>query len=302
MTNAHETTFTGESVLSRLHRILSVVLLTVAAASVAERADYAIIESFDRLTVYNRYEQPLSEREQRSFLPYAPLRIHERDQVLGDMITRALSFTYDGETYYALHSHDGSRAESKFRRILAGCTPIGDTVVVTKPNAVRFTPSLPNVRTTYLPKGERLARVFRSGNRCYVLRLGAKPMYGWAPVRSSWRAANAADERDDGTMPIGLRKRLLGRIDQINETYGQFFGHFNELTGEHRSVPAWMPAEQGVDRLSWRLSKPYGTDARLRRSTQYLIQDLEGMLLGKPYTVTYNGGLLAVVPRAPAVP
>ncbi|MBD3241823.1 MAG: hypothetical protein GF331_14640 [Chitinivibrionales bacterium] len=278
------------------------LLVFAAAARGVERADFAIIESFDRLTVYNRYEQPLSEHERRSFLPFAPLRIRERDQVLGDMITRALSFTHKGETYYALHGHDGGRVDKRFRRILTGCTVLDDTVVVTASNKVRFTPSLPNVRTLYLPKGERLARVFRSGNRCYVLRLGDRPMYGWSPARSAWRAPREADDLDDGTMSVGLRQRLLGRIDQINETYAQFFGHFSELTGEHRSVPVWMPAEQGADRLSWRLSKPYGNDERLTRSTRYLIEDLEGMLLGKPYTVTFSNGVLAVVPRAPTIP
>jgi hypothetical protein len=116
-------------------------------------------------------------------------------------------------------------------------------------------------------------------------------------VRSHWRVSEGPDESGDGSVPLDLRRWLLGRIDEINETYRRFFQHFNELTGRSKSAPAWTASGDDPDRLSWTLSRPYWESALLTESTRSLIQDLEGMLLGKPYAVSYTNGVLAVVPR-----
>ncbi len=276
---------------------LAVVLTMVSVYARAQTADYIILQSHETLAIFDRYQQPIDDQQRASLLPYTPLRIVERDKILGDQITHALEVHHDGTPFYILRDESGALSGSTGREIrttLRGCAVLNDTVEAAS-SAIPFTPAAVTSGGVHLRKDERVARVFRRGARCYVLRLSSPRRYGWCPAQAAWRTLT--DESDaETTLPTTLRERLAKRVHEANESYRSFFEHFNSLTGQTKAVPRWRTEKKGEE-LRWVLSDPYARTGELVESTQLLVRDLQSILLGKPYVVSYADGELSIQPR-----
>jgi hypothetical protein len=89
------------------------------------------------------------------------------------------------------------------------------------------------------------------------------------------------------------REQLRGRIAAANETYRQYFERFNQSTGEAKSAPLWRQAADGAE-MRWTLAGPRQYAEQLSGSTRWLVQDLEGILVGTGYTAACENGEIAV--------
>jgi len=276
--------------------LLATAVVSLVAQATAETADYAILRSHETLTIFDHYQQPLSKEKRELLLPYAPLRVIENDRLLGDQITRALEVVFDGESYFVMRDEGGGLAGAtgnEIRSTLRGATVMGDTVEAGS-GSILFTPAAVTSGGVHLRKGERVARIFRHGGRYYVLRLERPQRYGWTPVRAAWN--ETSEEYKNEQLPTTLRERLIERVKEANNSYRAFFEHFNSVTGKDKKIPRWTAAPQG-DKLHWVLTKPYDRTGELAESTHQLVQDLQSMLLGKPYVAVCDNGELVIRPR-----
>jgi hypothetical protein len=283
-------------------------ILAFAAATVVSaqhRADYIIVADPSVYTIYDQYQQPVSSQDQRRFLPHAPLRIIEKQVVLGDQITRALKFAYLEETAYLIMDEKGGFAGEKNRsnrQSLINCEALDDTIEVIR-EGLRVTGS--RGATASPKRGALLLRVFRSNGRYYVLTLdGGSALFGWSSLepRSSWKKAgitSAAPKGSDTLLPKELQDRLTKRIEQANKSYEALFSHFNSLTHNEKSIPQWQCTAK-ASTLTCTLSDPWrGTD-ELSQSTSYLRRDLEVMLLGTGFWLTIAKGMMVISRNAAA--
>jgi hypothetical protein len=123
--------------------------------------------------------------------------------------------------------------------------------------------------------------------------------YGWSrfPVSGPWRHVVAISAADTGISDY-LQNKIIDRFRSANETYRQYFEHFNSVSGKEKTVPVWRwsvhPREKAVFFL---LSPAYGTKDLLGESTRYLERDLENMLIGKRYDVICEKGGIIVKPK-----
>jgi hypothetical protein len=105
--------------------LIPIIALSLApAVSAQNRADYFLIIDPSHYSISNEYQQPLSADEQRRYLPCSPLRIIEKEVIMGDQISRALKFSYLFETGYLLMDEKGGFTGEKTRsnrQILNGC-------------------------------------------------------------------------------------------------------------------------------------------------------------------------------------
>ena len=284
------------------YRYLLIPIIALSLANVVSaqtRADYMIIANPSDYSISNEYQQPLSTEEQGRYLPFSPLRIIEKEVVMGDQISRALKFSYLFETGYLLKDEkDGFAGEKNRsnRQILKGCEIFDDTVEIIK-DGLHIVSAQGKRRM--LKEGDRLLRVFRRTGRYYVLTLDAgNALFGWASLapKNSWKKSGispAAARGSDTLLPKALRERLIKRIEQANRSYEAIFSHFNRLSNDEKSIPRWQSASTPTS-MTLTLSGPWRNTDELAFSTRYLQRDLETMLLGTGFWLTGERGRIII--------
>jgi hypothetical protein len=279
------------------------VITAVITAAIAQgAADFIVIPDPLDYTIYNQYQQPVSEQEKAGFVPYSPFQIIDHDMMLGDQITRALKFDFQQKMFYLLKDENGKFTGEKSKtghRVFHGAEPFEDTIEVQGKGLAMVSGAGRNVA---MATGTRLVRVFRSGPRYYCAALLDRTIYGWSSLepRSAWRKIEHGDSekiaalRDTG-LSEPLRKRILARFASANASYKVFFLHFNSLTGDERAVPQWRCESREGDRLLCRLAGSNGE--QLSESSQFLAQDIGNMLIGTNFKVTSGNGEIDIQKR-----
>ena len=95
----------GNDGLMRLYSLqLSFIILycLVSVIQAGKTADVLVLADPGTYSILNRYEQPLTEKEEASFTAYVPLQVQKQDGMLGDDITPAMHCLFNGATYYLL--------------------------------------------------------------------------------------------------------------------------------------------------------------------------------------------------------
>jgi hypothetical protein len=262
-------------------------------------SDIALLESPQSFTIFNQFEQPIQESDKNSLLPFCPLHIIQTDARLGDQITRAMQCSYNQKTYYLLKDGQGAIIGKKEQlHMLKGCVLVGDTVEIAKEGVVacRGKSSGSSESRSALPKGTRLIVLFRYGSAYYSLQTVPDERYVWVSTasRESWKRVKQTAPIPDASMSDDLSAQLRRRIACANSSYQLFFERFNASAGQRKSPPKWSE-EPGAAQLSWSLSEPYGRTGELDASNEYIVKDLQEILMGKSFSVHYEKGRIVIV-------
>ena len=284
--------------------ILPLLITAVVTTAIAQGgADFLVIPHPPDYTIYNEYQQPVSEQEKSGFVPYSPFQIIDHDMTLGDQITRALKFNFQQKMYYLLKDEDGKFTGEKSKttlHVFRGTELFDDTIEIKGSGLAMVSEAGKNVA---IARGNRFVRVFRSGPRYYCVALLDRTVYGWSSLepRSAWRKIeHGGSERITALADTGLseplRERIIARFASANGSYKVFFSHFNSLTGDERAVPQWRCESKG-GRLLCRLDGSGSNSEQLSESSQCLAQDIGNMLTGTDFKVTCRNGEIDIQKR-----
>jgi hypothetical protein len=261
--------------------------------------EYIIVGSPESYSILNQYEQPLSQTEIDNIGGYCPFRIINADGMLGDQITPAIKTELNSRSYYI--QKDGKWENgSGYLRKYRDCRTLNDTVQIMKALSVEIASANRNnlIKEKILP-GQKLKRIFYSGGRYYVRILFNTGYHAWVSSDSdSWRIIKnkqfeaSAESRDsiDGI----LVKRVESVIDSANAAYTAFFDHFNQLTGQEKTIPFWTKQKSGKFQ-QWILNEPYRQNGQLDQSSYQLAQQLSRMLVGRRCSAQYENGSITVL-------
>jgi hypothetical protein len=263
----------------------------------AAQSDFLIITNPDKLSILNQYEQPLSESEKKLFLPFMPFQIVNQKETLGDQITEVIRCFNLGSTYFLLKDDNGgftSTGHVTFQSIKS-CTILGDTVEVI--NNFTFSQKFPTKGIeSAIKKGETVVRVFQNGQNTYFLRLNKPQVYGWCSVSGVFKKTKKIETKEATVNFTDVAQRIQKRLDAANALYKSYFSYFNDLTHQQKSTPYWqIVAENGNYHCTLKGSQQ--TTSQLQQSTDYIVQDIEQLLLGKPFSVSVSGNLITIVQR-----
>ena len=263
-----------------------------------EQADFIISGKPQVYTILNKYEQSLTDSERELFRPFSPLQIINEEYTLGDGITSALKVRFSGDVYFLIKDDDGKLVGGKkdsYRHTFRKCRIFEDTIRIVKDRSVLLSQKYPSDgKRVYMAKGALVVRLFKHQNYYCVKYIGKKIMYGWCPLsdKGAWRPVIHV-KKVDTTLKSELVERIIERIKSANETYEEYFERFNDITGKKKSIPQWRYSYSD-ELIRCTLTNPYKDSDQLEESTQYLVQDIENLLLGKPFDVHYRNGEILI--------
>jgi hypothetical protein len=280
------------------------LIFTFAFSFSQKTADFLILEKPQNYTILDQYQQPVPESGRNSFAPGTPLQIISSDDMLGDQITHALQGSFDGKTWYLQKDDAGKLAGLDAKEnlhVYKGCEIGSDTIEIIKDKAIAFSDIAPvaGAGAHFLNRQEKVVRIFRNRDQWCVKRLGQNARFGWASFSKTgaWRRVVSAAAPADTGISGYLQNRLVERFRTANDTYRQYFQHFNSVTGKDKTVPVWQWDLQQGKIVHFFLNAPYRTGSELDESTRYLVRDLENMLIGRHYDVVCEKGDIIVRPK-----
>lgn len=260
---------------------MKIVLCLLAALAVAGQ-DY-IVFSNASFPILNRFEQALTPAEKKEIPLGAPFLIVDSTATLGDQITPAMRLSCFDRPYFLLKT-----VEQDYR-IIKGCTGLNDTLVVAPGKSLALTGSV------VVPAGTKVIRILKHQGDFCLLISGPEPRIGWCPASSATvliRGEITAAARDTA-LSADLVQKIHERIESANKAYQRYFAYFDSLTGEQKSVPEWRPKTESKG-LRWSFS---GRASLFETSTQCLVRDIEGWLIGSAFEAVASEGGIAVLPK-----
>ncbi len=292
---------TGTISVSAIAVSLILQYSSVQAAGNKSDADFLIIEDPSVYSFLNEYEQPISESEKRSFIAYTPLQIVSLGEQLGDQITNAARFIFNGKTCFILTDEKFQRTRKKvtWEKVYKKCQIINDTVTCKR--FITLSIKEPGgTRKVTLQKGAALKRVFKSNGMWYCSAISSHGEFGWfqGGAESFDVAVKKASVQTQSYTLTEISERIKSRLDNANAQYDTFFTYFNRKTAQSKSIPSWNMLIDG-NSIRCILKGPSLIDKYLEKSTHYIISDIEHILLGKPFQTSYNKGEIIIRPRTP---
>lgn len=280
-----------------------VLLISIAFTGYPQSpVDVLIVGNPRAYSILNRYEEPLTSVQLNNFLPYSPLEIVKEEATLGDGITSALKCIFNNEVFYLLRDDEGKLIgdnKNPYKQRFTKVQRVQDTVLVVQSKALLSAQQYPAAGArSYLSRDAQCLRLYKYNGYYYVKSTGADTHFGWCqfPQDGSWKKVVCSIPKEDKIISTALQGRILARIDAANKAYEQFFMYFTTVTGQQKSIPQWR-CTAGDDRISCTLTGPYAKTDQLEESTRYLLQDLENMIIGKPFEMEYQQRQITIMVR-----
>ncbi|NLL12309.1 MAG: hypothetical protein GX267_02785 [Fibrobacter sp.] len=284
--------------MKKLYAILFCIILPAVLSGTEKKGDFLIISDPSKLSIFNQFEQILTETDLNNIPSYTPFLIVNRKETLGDQITEAIRCQYKGQTCFLLLDEKGNLkglSSQHYHNIFKSCLIIGDTVSLNQStNVYQKYPSSGPV--TKCSAGQTVSRIFRYSSSYYVF-IPDKKVYGWINGGPSIFKTSAKNLVKSRTFSVNdIYEVVENRLKAVNETYNQYFEFFNDITHQDKSVPQWKLRNDGKQ-LKCTLSSSAQISEQLQNSTRYVLQDIEQILLGKPFNIQYNSGEITISPR-----
>ena len=267
---------------------------SVSQISGADRADFLILSNPHEFSILNHFEQTVADKDKKQFfIPYAPLQIIDRNATLGDQITEALRFNYRGSTWHIQKNDKGNLVgpAKTYQKTFSNCEIINDTAGLSK--QIRLYEKHPSSGNSFtINSSGSVERVFKFKGSYYLHSLEAQGKYGWYSGPSTVFELKKKVQKDTQAQN-DIVYRIESRLKAVNETYRDFFNHFNEITKQQKSIPEWnIEKDKSVIRCT--LGGSVEIIDQLEKSTQYVVQEIKQILLGKPFTVDYHNGEITI--------
>lgn len=259
----------------------------------ANYADFLILSNPSDLTILNHFEQTASSDEKKQhFLSYSPLQIIEKNTTLGDQITEALRFEYQGKNWYIQKNENGGFDGLKqgYQKTFQKCELVKDTVTLTK--SIRIYEQYPSAGKFFTISSGSVERVFKFQNCYYVYSFASPQKYGWYNGSPSVFEKKKTVSKKS-MVQSDFVNRIESRLKDINEMYAGFFGHFNDITNQQKSIPVWTTEKSGTV-IKCKLVGSVEIVDQLEMSTLYVVQEIRQILAGKPYMADYQDGEIII--------
>jgi hypothetical protein len=278
--------------------ISGVLFLCAPAWSAKPAREFLVIGNPSVCALYDQYEQALTPTRKKALPTNAPFEIRDNRELMGDQISQAMRLSLLGTTYYLLLDDKGnitglppSASPVRYR----GCMPGYDTLTVVAASLSLTRKPSGGGSIATLNNGAAVLRIFTWQGSAYVLSASPDPRYGWC--RSSERLLRPIVQKSASTGSdfALLHQRIMKRLIEANDRYDTLFSYFSSRTRQEKSKPEWV-ADPTVDR-QYILRGSDEVVTVLENSTRYLVRDIERMLLGKPFLVSYRKGIISIESR-----
>lgn len=282
-----------------LIRFTLLLVLLFTALYAKEKSDYLIVENPEQLQILNRYQQKVREADQLNLMPFMPWKIISRDMLLSDGFSGAMEVEFNGRIFFLVLNEENeliAQNSNNDIRIIEQVTAIEDMYRIERDKSVLFSKIPINQRDprfprNYLQKGDLLKAVFKKGPDYFVFRID-ESQYGW--IRYSGYAVKKLEPKEveqEVRLPQTAITRVREKLDDLNNLFRKLYSDLNESYSVNNNTPV-LTMESSNNHIT--INLPTGFAENYSKSLTYLINDLENILIGSPFSVVRTNDVLEI--------
>ncbi len=257
-------------------QILIILIFFASFVYAQSIRDFVLIENPTQLTIYNKYKQPISEKEKKLFTSFKPLQIVKRSGVFNDAVRGYMEIELNNSTFFIVKLADGDYYGKKASGewfFYEDSKTFYDTIKIER--KIEYTNVKKN-KTGYLEKDELLVRIFESGKEIYC-KVTKSNKYVW--IKNS---------KDDGYIIINnkikvskdisgeIKNKISQKFYESNALMEKIVSYFNKETNKNNKAPKWV-VDYSKKEIIAKLSN---SDKNFDNSTRYLANQIENIILG----------------------
>ena len=145
----------------------------------------------------------------------------------------------------------------------------------------------------YLEQGITLKRIFKKGSSFFVKNL-QDGKYGWIRLSSN-KSISLIKEEEERKQHTEFSEALVNqvekKVDAVNSVFRQLFSYLNREYDQNRTVPVWrIFKDEKYIKLDLQNIEP----EKLKKSTSYLVNDVENIFAGEKVTITSDTGSINI--------
>ena len=277
-----------------MNRFQIFISLILSFISTILADNYMIIEDPSPLIVYDSYESRVNNN---IFKSYSPFRIMSKNWEMGDGITTAWKVKYLDNIYFLLLDDkgviDGKNYCGKISQFSATTVEGTWNTSVSTIILSGVFPGRKDISSSFnKSKGIPL---FKYRGHFYLIN-DSKKKFGWSKASQWEKMEDKNIVMKEEILTDNQISKLTNRIEEVNLLYKKLFNHFNEYFTDSRTAPYWKIKKAGKV-ISFTLRGNRTTVANLEESSHYIVQDFLNILLGEPFSVIYEKGVITVLPE-----
>lgn len=262
----------------------------------SQAADLLLIKDVDKIKILDKYEQPYGNRNNQKI---AILKVLKENATLGDQISPAMKVEMHGEVCYLPKDEKGGLSTvvtNNSYGYFRNCTHIGDTIQIVKPGLIINSQYPSGGKQFALQVGDRFLRLFQYQKSYFLQKLGAPDVYGWSSIEIPHYISKIKFTAQSDTLYPELQKRIEIYLDSVSQVYKSYFGYFNSVTKQDRSIPRWEYRKDSPSSLVCTM-KGVPVGFQLDASTSQLVLAINNLLIATEFVAVRSDNKIIIQPK-----
>lgn len=254
--------------------ILSIFIVSFVYAQSVR--DFVLIENPAQLTIYNKFKQPITEKEKSLFASFKPLQIVKKSGVFNDGVRGYMEIELNNSIFYIVKLNDGdyyNKNASGEWFFYEDSKTFYDTIKIEK--RTEYFNAKKN-KTGILENDELLVRIFENNKELYCKVIKSNK-YVWIKNTKEIDFSIINNKRKTNKDINGeIKNKISQKFLESNALMEKLFNYFNKETNKNNKAPKWVVSYSKKE-ITATLAN---SNDRFNNSIRYLANQIENIILG----------------------
>ncbi|MBE2279647.1 MAG: hypothetical protein IAE91_04585 [Ignavibacteriaceae bacterium] len=275
--------------------LLPLIIVISAFPQSGAKKDFLVVENPSALTIFNKFEQTITESRKKAFPSFTPFLILNNNEKLSDGFTGVVRTNFRGEEYLVLLDIKGLSSGNKSENgvyLFENTSLLNDSVQMLKDKIVERI--FPENKKIEFKKGQIFSRIFSDKKGTMILDPYGK--YGFYKLENLKEKSDFNKLLVDKIADNGLDEVIISEIKSTVNSFNSTLKNINEYISDKRGITKEVPRfnineEPNLLRITL---EPIASAKLFSRTQNSLLSEIRLLLIGRKITLNERGNTIII--------